>query len=90
MAARRVASVVPRVYKLLLPAVLSLALLAGCSVMPGASAWSNKQALSPSRPSPRRREAGEKKPLFGSWFGREEPEPLKTTDDWMALEQIRP
>ena len=85
---RRRAPVGALTRRLLLPAALSLA-LAGCSVIPG-TAWSRKQGLSPSRPSADRRAAGQKKPLLGSWFRPEEPEPLKTTDDWMALEQIRP
>lgn len=75
--------------RLLLPALLSLS-LAGCSVIPGTAAWSTKQGLSPTRPSARRREAPPKKSFLGSWLHPEEPEPLKTTNDWMALEQIRP
>jgi hypothetical protein len=75
--------------RLLLPAVLSLTLV-GCTVMPGTGAWSRKQSLSPSRSSAHRREAGQKKSLLASFFRPEEPEPLRTTDDWMALEQIRP
>ena len=87
--ARRSAPVGALTWRLLLPVVLSLA-LAGCSVIPGTAAWSRRQTLSPGRPSVHRRDARQKKSLFGSWFRPEEPEPLKTTDDWMALEQIRP
>lgn len=87
--ARRCAPVGALTRGLLLPAVLSLA-LAGCSVIPGTAAWSRKQTLSPTRPSAHRREAGEKRSFLGSLFRPEEPEPLRTTNDWMALEQIRP
>jgi hypothetical protein len=87
--ARRCAPAGALTRRLLLPAVLSLA-LAGCSVIPGTAAWSRKQTLSPTRPSVHRREARQKKSFLGSWFPAEEPEPLKTTNDWMALEQIRP
>jgi hypothetical protein len=88
VAAVRLAPLGAMTRRLLLPAVLSLA-LTGCSVIPG-TAWSRKQTLSPSRASVQRREPKEKKPLLGSLFRPEEPEPLRTTDDWMALEQIRP
>ena len=74
--------------RLLLPTLLSLA-LAGCSAIPG-SAWATKQSLLPTRPSAHRRETRPKKSFLGSWLHPEEPEPLKTTNDWMALEQIRP
>ena len=74
--------------RLLLPALLSLA-LAGCSLIPS-GAWSRRQTLSPSRASAQRQGPGEKNRFLGSLFRAEEPEPLRTTDDWMALEQIRP
>ena len=67
------------------PAILCLA-LAGCSVINGPASWSTRQSTTFTKPPARET----KKPLFGSWFRSKEPEPLKTTNDWMALEQIRP
>ena len=57
-----------------------------CSVINGPASWSTGQTTTLTKPPARE----EKKPLFGSWFRAKEPEPLKTTNDWMALEQIRP
>jgi len=68
-------------------AILSLA-LAGCSVVHGP--WSTKQSTALTRPSVHRKAPEPKKSGFGSWFKPKEPEPLRTTNDWMALEQIRP
>lgn len=68
-------------------AILSLA-LAGCSVVHGP--WSTKQSTSVTRPSAQRKAPEQEKSGFGSWFKPKEPEPLRTTNDWMALEQIRP
>ncbi|OHB86342.1 MAG: hypothetical protein A2V98_16875 [Planctomycetes bacterium RBG_16_64_12] len=79
-------------WRILGAAILCLA-FAGCSALHhGTPPRSTKQRTTWTKPSTHRKEAQQKqkRSLFSSWFRPEEPEPLETTNDWMALEQIRP
>jgi hypothetical protein len=60
-------------------------LASGCS-----SFTPGKSSIFPQRSKPKQRSRDDDEPR--SWFGwrRQEPQELKTVDDWLKLEQVRP
>jgi hypothetical protein len=78
-----------RAWRLLWLAVVWL-VLPGCSLIGGPRCGSSCRVPGFMDAAGQRTETKEKKSLFGSWFGRSEPRPVQSIDEFMGLERLEP